>query len=436
MGMRRTRGILAPVLAFFLAFPGGAAAQLVRVTLNAPSVAPAPFASVPLALSGPALSLAGLSPLALTLSVLPTPSIQAKPVEAVPVALKSQTSAPPAFVQAVQPAASAPERPGEAVKAEADAVFDGSTAKEAAAPAVSVPDLDRRVARLARLAEKNAGLELRDGGLLNQRLEELPLSERTPAGLARTLLSESDVLLIGENHLSLATHEIIRQILLAPPPGLKLISFEGPRRKSGDEKLIGDSMGADIGVSGAVRMERYREIALAAQAAKLPVLNIDASLRNIVLRLARRLKVTAQEAGALFVRAVERDLELSDLAHAAFDEVLLDYRNRLMARILARHLRAGGKAILLLGDAHIEHGHPTLELIPGRTTLASELAAHGLRPFSLSVIGGPMASGNGDDVVRKPLYDVFDAAMDQPGSLKPTSERTAILYLGPIETVR
>lgn len=294
---------------------------------------------------------------------------------------------------------------------------------------------DAPSADLASEEAVQAGLERWDGGGVKQRLEELPLSERTPAGLARALLAESDVLLIGENHLSLATHEIIRQMLLAPPPGLKLVSFEGPRRKPGDEAFMGDSIGADSGGSGAARGARYREIIREAQAVQLPILNIDVSFRTIFSQLGRRLKTSAQEASALFVSAMERRIELSGLTDAAFLEVLLDYRNRFMARVLARQLGAGGKAIVLVGEAHIEHGRAPPQLNPSRTTLASELAARGLRPFSLSVIGGPMAAGHEDDVVRKPLYAEFDATAP-PGSMRLTSQRTAILYLGPIDDAR
>lgn len=147
--MKFSRKLSALALAALVAAPGPAMAQTVRVTLQAPLGTPAFAAPAPIALSAPSFAAPSLaSPLAAAIPVLPAPAIQIAPVAVVPSAL----------AVTVMSAPSTAERPGESQKADADALFDASAAP-AAASAVAVPDLDRRIATLGRVSAPRPWLE-------------------------------------------------------------------------------------------------------------------------------------------------------------------------------------------------------------------------------------------------------------------------------------
>ncbi len=151
--MSLTRKFLAVVLTALIAVPAPLYAQTIRVTVETPLTgAPAFSAPVPFALSAPALSAAGLTPLSASIPVLPAPAIGVMPVVAVPSAL----------AVAVRPVPATPDKPAEAQKADADKIFDGSASPEepvAVAASAAIPDLDRRIAALGRVAAPRPWLE-------------------------------------------------------------------------------------------------------------------------------------------------------------------------------------------------------------------------------------------------------------------------------------
>ncbi|MDD5302627.1 MAG: M48 family metalloprotease [Elusimicrobia bacterium] len=162
--MRLMREFLALSLAALLAVPAPALAQTIRVVLDAPvAVAPGLSAPVPFALAAPALSAPSLAPPAASFPVLPAPAIQAAPVAIAPVALQPRAAG---LIAAIQPAPSAPGRPAEEQKADADKIFDGSAAEpygeEASLPHAvgkGPADLDRKIAALGRTAAPRPWLE-------------------------------------------------------------------------------------------------------------------------------------------------------------------------------------------------------------------------------------------------------------------------------------
>jgi Zn-dependent protease with chaperone function len=145
------RRFLALALTALIAVPAPAWAQTIRVAVEAPLLgAPAFAAPVPFALSAPALSAPGLAPLSASLPLLPAPAIHVAPVVA----------APSALATAIRPAPSAPDRPAEAQKADADKRFDGSVSPEGSS-AVAVPsaEFERRIAALGRVSAPRPWLE-------------------------------------------------------------------------------------------------------------------------------------------------------------------------------------------------------------------------------------------------------------------------------------
>ncbi|MEQ1918576.1 MAG: hypothetical protein ABL955_05205 [Elusimicrobiota bacterium] len=147
--MRLLRQFLALALTALIAVPAPSWAQTIRVTVEAPLTgAPAFSAPTPFALSAPAQFAPGLAPLSASLPVLPAPAIQVAPVVAVPAALSA----------VVQPAPAAPDKPAESQKADADKIFDGSVAQDDPV-AVAVPELDRKISALGRVAAPRPWLE-------------------------------------------------------------------------------------------------------------------------------------------------------------------------------------------------------------------------------------------------------------------------------------
>jgi hypothetical protein len=101
----------------------------------------------------------------------------------------------------------------------------------------------------------------------------------------------------------------------------------------------------------------------------------------------------------------------------AVASVYLTRRNRAMADFLAAALKGGGKAVALVGQAHVDG----LDGIPGRLlnapgywgTLADELTRRALRAFSLTQTGGRFISpddAQDDRLARPQSYRAADAA--------------------------
>jgi hypothetical protein len=111
-----------------------------------------------------------------------------------------------------------------------------------------------------------------------------------------------------------------------------------------------------------------------------------------------------------------------------------------MAGRLASELSAGGKAVVLIGAAHLTpppgiEFHSAGSPLAGHGTLDSALQETALRTFSVMITGGLFMRSTHAAVHRLvvgPLYRLVDALLadGRTGFLR-TSERTGIYNLGP-----
>jgi hypothetical protein len=252
------------------------------------------------------------------------------------------------------------------------------------------------------------------------------------------ILSDHDALLLGESHGSVSSVETLaREMPRLAAAGVTAIGVEG--LKAPDQKAVDDFV--------ARRTERLPEDALSFSPKRL------ASFRSLleaarlhgvrVVALGLPLDGWAAQAGELAAKntgrpavAFPEDVDgLFQRASARYEpgyneavaEVFLTRRNKAMAAFLKDSLKAGGKAVALVGQAHVDG----LDLVPGRLlnapgdwgTLARELGGLALKAFSLTMTGGVYTSPHAyhDDLITRPnSYSAAESA--SPGGAQAYEE--------------
>lgn len=217
------------------------------------------------------------------------------------------------------------------------------------------------------------------------------------------IFTKHDVLLVGENHGSLdSVNTLTREMPRLAAAGVKTVGIEGLKRPhqaevdaytSGKTDALPDEalnfsprrMAAFRGLLRSAREHGIRVVALgvpldqwAAQTAALAAKNTGRPVNDFT-----------GDAGDQFERA-QNGYEPG--YNEAVAEVYLTRRNKAMAAFLLDAMKAGGKAVVLIGQAHVEG----LDMVPGRLlnapgawgTLASELAGLTVKAFSLTQTGG------------------------------------------------
>jgi hypothetical protein len=249
------------------------------------------------------------------------------------------------------------------------------------------------------------------------------------------------VLLVGENHGSLdSVNTLTREMPRLAAAGVKSVGIEGLKRPnqeqvdayvSGETDVMPDDAlnfsprrrAAFRGLLKAAREHGVRVVALglpldqwAAQTAALAAKNTG-----------RPAKYYSGSAGEQFDRA---QTGYEEGYNEAVAEVYLTRRNKAMASFLLDAMKTGGKAVVLIGQAHVEG----LDMIPGRLmnapgawgTLASELTGLAVKTFSLTQTGGMFIDADAaslDKLSRPESYRAADEASPQG--------RSAYQELGP-----
>ncbi|MDE2490110.1 MAG: ChaN family lipoprotein, partial [Elusimicrobia bacterium] len=236
------------------------------------------------------------------------------------------------------------------------------------------------------------------------------------------ILSDHDVLLMGENHGSLTSVETLaRQLPRLAAAGVTVVGVEGLKRP--------EQAAVDAYVSGRANAVPFSALDFSprriAAFANLFKAARDNGVRVVALGLP--LEAWAEQAASLAAANTgrpERDFagdatELMNRAqrgyvpgfNEAVAEVFLTRRNRTMAEFLTGALADGGKAVALVGQAHVAG----LDMIPGRLmnapgdwgTLPRELARRAVKAFSLTQTGGlfvDVAAATGDRLARPDSY--------------------------------
>ncbi len=243
------------------------------------------------------------------------------------------------------------------------------------------------------------------------------LAPRTSAGVAarvvdtvrgwgapiEDIFTTHDVLLVGENHGSLdSVNTLTREMPRLAAAGVKAVGIEGlkrPDQQRVDAYVSGktDEVPVDALKFSPRRVAVFRALLKSARengvrivALGIPLDQVAAMAATLAsLNTGRPIGEFAGSAGELIDRAQNGYEEGYNEAVA---EVYLTRRNKAMANFILEAISTGGKAVVLIGQAHVEG----LDLIPGKLmnapgqwgTLASELSGLAVRAFSLTQTGG------------------------------------------------
>lgn len=350
--------MLAGLLAAFLAAPSlGAPVEIIHV--GAPSaVLAAPGAASIASLNAPSLS-----------SVISPSSLSAAPISA----------ALPAALAAPLPAVSASPPPAAASGPPSDRSSPAFLARGPPAALAASPRSEAGVA--AHVADT-----VRSWGV--------PVEE---------LLSDRDVLLIGEDHGSLTTIETLaREMPRLAKAGVTAVGIEGLKRA--DQAAVDDYTArrtdalprAALGFSPA-RAGAFEALFSAARENGVRVVALGLPLNEWAAQVARlAAKKTgdpAESFGTDFKEQVDRaENGYEHGFNEALVEVLLTRRNEAMADFFRRALGAGGKGVIVAGQAHVpgpDAGSSRLFHVRGDYgDLARELSKLALRAYSLTFTGG------------------------------------------------
>ena len=385
------RRFVVPLTAFLLGCSTAASAGVVaRLTPSLGSSA-TPVPALTMSMSGPAA--ASFAPV-LT-GAITAPSLSA-PVQSVPA--PALLPAPPAKVSALQPAAAA------------------ARALVAAPPSAPASQHDPRGPPTAR----DAGY----AALVARSVAQKVLGWAVPV---EDILSGHDALLVGENHGSLTSVNVLtREMPRLAAAGVTAIGIEGlkrPQQGAVDDFLAGRrrDLPDEVLSFSPKRRASFRALFDAARAHGVKVVALGLPLDGWA-------KAAAELAAAKTGRPVEefpKDVD-SQFSRAgggydpgfneAVAEVFLTRRNQAMASFLKDALKAGGKAVVLVGQAHVEG----LDMVPGRLmnapgdwgTLARELGSLALRAYSLTMTGGLFTDARASDLDRSARPASYRAAAD------------------------
>jgi hypothetical protein len=255
------------------------------------------------------------------------------------------------------------------------------------------------------------------------------------------ILSNHDALLLGENHGSLTSVDILaREMPRLAAAGVTAVGIEGlkrPNQQAVDDFLSGKTADLPEGVLNfsPKRISSFRALLESARTHGVRVVALGLPLDGWAREAAelaaantgRPLNSFPNTVDGLYMRAGEgREPGFNE----AVAEVFLTRRNRTMAGFLKDALKVGGKAVVLVGQAHVDG----LDMVPGRLlnapgdwgTLTRELGSLALDAYSLTMTGGIFTS----------YHDARNDRDARPASYRKASEASpkgaaAFVELGP-----
>lgn len=287
-------------------------------------------------------------------------------------------------------------------------------------------------------------------------LSRVERAERTISETARSwsvpadkILADHDALVVGENHGSLAS---VRELTKALPglvkAGVGVLGIEGlkrPSQEAVDAYLSGraDVLPLEVLAFSPKRREVFAELFYKAR---------ETGVRVVALGLP--LDTWSRQAAEL---AAAKNADLSENVPAdpgeqlhraqiryehgyneAIAEVWLTRRNRSMAGFLAEAAGRGMKAVALVGQNHVD-GPDALpfKLLSSKAewgSMTRELAALGLRAFSLTLTGGEYLDADAaaaDRAARAASHaQAAQASPDGKPAYVPTGESTGLYHAG------
>jgi|GEM_PF-2594369 len=273
-------------------------------------------------------------------------------------------------------------------------------------------------------------------------------SARTTAGVAarvaqaaqswgapiERIFEAHDVLVYGENHGSLESVETLtREMPRLAKAGVKAIGIEGlkrPNQHAVDAYLSGRSAAVPFAALNFSprRIKAFAALLCAAREHGVRVVALGLPLEYWAKTAANLAAANTGLSPADFPATTDAQFQRAQSGYEpgfneAVAQVYLTDRNRTMADLLAKEMGSGGKAVVLVGQAHVDG----LDFVPGRLmnapgdwgTLADELTKRALRAFSLTQTGGKFVDEDdleSDRRSRPQSYHAADSAAPQGGA--------------------
>ncbi|MEQ1917661.1 MAG: ChaN family lipoprotein [Elusimicrobiota bacterium] len=229
------------------------------------------------------------------------------------------------------------------------------------------------------------------------------------------IFSDHDALLVGENHGSLTSVNVLtREMPRLAAAGVTVIGIEGlkrPQQGAVDDFITGRRANVpdEALYFSPKRLQSFRALLDAARVHGVRVVALGLPLDGWAKAAA---KLAASNTGRPvedFPSDVDSQFSKASAGYEhgfneAVAEVFLTRRNETMASFLKDALKTGGKAVVLVGQAHVDG----LDMVPGRLmnapgdwgTLARELSALTLRAYSLTMTGGVFTDTHASKIDR------------------------------------
>jgi hypothetical protein len=266
------------------------------------------------------------------------------------------------------------------------------------------------------------------------------------------LFQETDALLLGESHRSLSSYRLLaEQMPRLQKAGVTTIGLEGlkaPHQEAVDRWLAAGPEATLPEQATSFSSARAAEIAALFHAAKAQGIRVVALGTPLEHWAAQVVELASQRARDLDERVSDdlpEQLAFGERTYAAgyneaLSEVVLRRRNEAMAERLAAALPVGGKAVALVGDAHLDH-HDALSYrlfwlpLEAYGSLAGELRTRLVRSISVTMTGGLFVNPREDRANHRRIHGEAYALMAQANpDGKPafyrTSETTGLFHLG------
>lgn len=262
------------------------------------------------------------------------------------------------------------------------------------------------------------------------------------------IFEDHDALVVGENHGSLASvRELTKALPSLAKSGVGVLGIEGLKRPSQDAVDAYLAGRADLPPE-VLAFSPKRRAAFEALFAKAKEYGVRVVALGLPLDTWSRqaAELAAEKTGdpmESFLRAPGEQLYRAQTGYEhgyneAVAEVYLTRRNKSMAGFLAEAAARGVKAVALVGQNHVD-GPDALpfKLLGPKTawgTLGRELAALGLKAFSLTLTGGEyldVDAAKDDRAVRVASHaQAAQASPDGKAVYVPTSDVTGLYHAG------
>lgn len=318
--------------------------------------------------------------------------------------------------------------PSPTLSAASPALLPAPLAAPAVLPAVAAPVPALAAAPMPAPATQYDGRgppSARDSGYSSYVAKSVAETVRSWAVPVEDIFAGHDALLVGENHGSLTSVDILtREMPRLAAAGVTAIGIEGlkrPQQNAVDDFLSGrrEDVPDEALSFSPKRRASFRALLDAAREHGVRIVALGLPLDGWA-------KAAAELAASKTGRPVEAfpgdvDSQFSRAGdgyepgfNEAVAEVFLTRRNQAMASFLKDALKTGGKAVALVGQAHVEG----LDMVPGRLmnapgdwgTLARELGSLALRAYSLTMTGGVFTDPHASRVDRSARPASYRAA--------------------------